>query len=312
MADLIDLTYDGPLEDDIVINNIADFNDLLINLEENDPARTSIIELFRGGLGPIGEHVNIFTVYRNQFRNPIVDGKIFKLIGLNLSLCTFGSNKGEIAFYGDSKEELLEIIRIGFSGGTNIRLSKSNFSSISAFRCVPDNMGIYHVLVCRLHVGRAYRYDGQILELSTSQKPTINFDIGATHREFLVYDCHKNSYVLPMFIVSFGSRKFKAVHGEVHELFCQPENRTPLNVLSVFVSMLIQFDATPAPPLTTIVDNYEINGNADELVHELQRLQNFDRIRNVFDAYFSPLLESCICIATGSTELRDALAAMIQ
>ncbi|XP_019427716.1 PREDICTED: LOW QUALITY PROTEIN: probable inactive poly [ADP-ribose] polymerase SRO2 [Lupinus angustifolius] len=186
---------------------------------------------FLKGMGFMGHATTLMALHKNNVscsfaRQARLDCfRIFsKAVGIKI-----GSDANvKYAWYGDSLDELMEIVSFGFSGcknhddgheshGVGICLFSAN-SSIDSFihnamSTVVDEHGLRHVLLCKVILGNVEVVPvGSIQsQFNSNQYDTSVNDISDMRRH-IIWTSFMNSHIYPNYILSFKYNYMKDPH----------------------------------------------------------------------------------------------------
>ncbi|KAL1222997.1 putative inactive poly [ADP-ribose] polymerase SRO2 [Cardamine amara subsp. amara] len=203
--------------------------DSVILLREGNQEHEVIKTCLLSGLGTVSSDTTMVTIRKNSSEGITTRAKYisFRIFTEAMARKHGGDANVKYGWYAGSKEEIERIISFGFSNrevgkfendagsyGIGIHLVPSKCSLLAASSTEADEEGLRHLLLCRLILGKS-----EIIISGSKQSypSSIEFDSGVDDlhnpRNYVVWSCNMNSYILPSYIVSFRSPSLRVSRG---------------------------------------------------------------------------------------------------
>ncbi|KAG7592751.1 Poly(ADP-ribose) polymerase catalytic domain [Arabidopsis thaliana x Arabidopsis arenosa] len=213
------------LSDDADSSSSFSKTDSLILLGEGNPEHDVIKTCLLSGMGVVSSDTTIVTIRKNSSEGITTRAKFlsFRIFTDAVARKHGGDANVKYGWYAGSKDEIQSIISYGFSNrdvgkfendgcshGIGIHLVPSKCSLLAASATEPDEEGLRYLLLCRLILGKPEL----IISGSKQSYPSsAEFDSGVDDlhnpRNYVIWSCNMNSFILPSYIVSFRSPRLR-------------------------------------------------------------------------------------------------------
>ncbi|XP_059447244.1 probable inactive poly [ADP-ribose] polymerase SRO2 [Corylus avellana] len=188
----------------------------LIRIGEGSVEHDLLKRVFLLGMGTAAKDTDVVAIHRNTGSSLAKKARLdsYKIFSEAVARKCGGNANTRYAWYGGARDEILGILKHGFSlctrpmhgpsYGDGLHLASAKFSIDSASSSVADEDGLRHILLCRVIMGNMeVVYPGSKQFHPSSQ----NFDSGVDNpsdpRRLIVWSAFMNSYILPAFIITF-------------------------------------------------------------------------------------------------------------
>ncbi|KAL1215362.1 putative inactive poly [ADP-ribose] polymerase SRO3 [Cardamine amara subsp. amara] len=218
----------GEIFDSDQLGNFSGDSTILLN--EGSTEYDVIKNCFISGMGLFSNDTTIVTIRKNSTERITTKARIaaFRVFTDAMTRKNNGDANVKCAWYcGSSKEEIDNIISYGFSNreiekfendvrshGVGINLVHHRCSLAAAVVGEGDEEGIKHLLLCRVILGKP---ELTISGSKQSYPSSTWFDSGVDNlenpRRYVIWSSNMNSYILPIYIVSFRSPRLTGLSG---------------------------------------------------------------------------------------------------
>ncbi|KAF9662330.1 hypothetical protein SADUNF_Sadunf18G0041700 [Salix dunnii] len=196
-----------------------------------------------------------------------------------------GDRNVKNGWYGASKQEILHIISYGFSRcngqsrGVGVYLSTSKFVLQTFPSTTEDENGLRHTLLCFVEMGKM-----ELIRAGSKQiyPSSVEFDSGVDNLEdpsrLVVWSAYMNSFILPIYIVSFKAPSFSIVslREQINEVRLGGEM---LSCAALFPIMVKVFGLARGGMICKSLDKHrKCKINRDQMIQSLKRIIGSDPI----------------------------------
>ncbi|KAL6509615.1 hypothetical protein OROGR_022925 [Orobanche gracilis] len=165
-------------------------------------------------------NAQVEVIHRKDYCSAIMDrAKIQSFCMYSRAMemkCGVGNAVVRYAWFGASKNEIIEIICHGFgfptcsrTHGQGVYLSPVNHPIESVRSADPDKDGLKHMLLCRVILGKPeVIYPGSEQDNPSSEEFDYGVDNLASPQKYIIWTPRMNTHILPEFVVSFRASSY--------------------------------------------------------------------------------------------------------
>ncbi|KAJ8753511.1 hypothetical protein K2173_022752 [Erythroxylum novogranatense] len=196
-------------------DQLQEFGGGLVRLFEGDRVHDVIRRNFLSRLGFLGAQTKVVAIHRNPYSDAIGQAKMqsFQIFTKALETKRHGNANVRYAWYGNTRNEIREIVKYGFGGhlidsnrlyGRGIYLAPDNCPMECVKNLVVGNDGLRHLLLCRVILGKQ-----EVVDPGSDQchPSSAEFDSGvddlSNPKKYIVWSTNMNTHILPEFVMSF-------------------------------------------------------------------------------------------------------------
>ncbi|KAL8534181.1 hypothetical protein ACS0TY_010256 [Phlomoides rotata] len=211
--------YDGMMADsdcesssDSGFRQFKEFSEIgMVKVEEDQGEHGVIKKTLLGGMGFIGNEINLVAIHKNSHSSVTGQAKLeaFQIYCQAVAARRGGDANLRYGWYGGSRDEICDILNFGFensssSQGNGVYLSPANLLIESALRAEEDENGVRHMLMCRVILGKTETISPGSKQLQPS---SIDFDSGIDNplepTKYIIWTAYMNTHIFPAYIISF-------------------------------------------------------------------------------------------------------------
>lgn len=262
------------------------FDDGLVRLVEGDTVYEIINRRFVSSFDSLGVQASVVGIHKNGFGGVMGQARLnsFRVYAQAVENKCGGNANAKYAWYGASKEEIVQIVSHGFGHcglsqnnglyGGGVYLSPDNSPLESACNSVVDKDGLRHLLLCRVILGKA-----ELVQIGSEQchPSSEEFDSGVDNlsapRKYIVWSTHMNTHILPEFVVSFRAPPCLAGFVRINPKRSSVPT-SPWVPFSILISVLSKF---LPPPAVSLINKYHESHKAKKISRN-EMIQRFRQI----------------------------------
>ncbi|XP_075660245.1 putative inactive poly [ADP-ribose] polymerase SRO2 [Castanea sativa] len=200
--------------------------DGLVEVSEGSPEHHVLRGSFLMGMTPVAKQTNVVAIHKNSSSSLTRRARFdsFRLFMEAVAEKCGGNAQERYAWFGGTREELVEIVKHGFSHcgkpvhgqsyGVGVYLASAKYPMEDALSSEVDEYGLKHILLCRVILG-----DMEVVSPGSNQfhPSSQKFDSGvdnlADPRRYIVWSAYMNSHIFPTYMISFKAPSLKHFQG---------------------------------------------------------------------------------------------------
>ncbi|XP_059656395.1 probable inactive poly [ADP-ribose] polymerase SRO5 [Cornus florida] len=291
----------------------------LNEVDEGDRQHQLIKHCFFSGLGSLAAQTSLVSIRKNACSTFTAKARLhsFRVFTRAMEMKYGGNANVKYAWYGDSKDEITNIISRGFGHcdktednglyGCGIYLTPDNHSLEGVKSTVVDEDGLRHILFCRVVMGKMELvHPGSQQSHPSSEEFDSGVDNLTSPKKYIVWSTYMNSHICPEFVLSF--RAPPCVMGWQRIQHAPRMPTSPWLPFSTLITALSKF----LPPHTISLISKHYSDHREQRIsrHELvQRVRQItgDKILTTIIKYFrdKQLRESTDFLPSNSATVRQ-------
>lgn len=258
----------------------------MMRIGEESKEHRVIKNQFLSGMNQLAEDTSVVTIHRNICSTMYMKARFeaFKSC-VDAVRERRGDRNVKCGWYGASKQEILHIISFGFSRcngqshGVGVYLSTSKFILETFPSTIEDENGLRHMLLCYVEMGKM-----ELIRAGSKQiyPSSVEFDSGVDNLEdpsrLVVWSAYMNSFILPIYIVSFKAPSFSigSLREQINEVRTGGEKLSIAVLLPILVKV---FGPAKGDMISKSLDDHrKCKINRDQMIQSLKRIIGNDRM----------------------------------
>ncbi|XP_057948824.1 probable inactive poly [ADP-ribose] polymerase SRO2 [Malania oleifera] len=272
----------------------------MVRLEEGIREHEIVNNSFLSGMERLKSGIKVVATHKNTYRG--LSGKArlegFRIFSEAVTRKCGGNANMKYAWYGASKDEIIQILSHGFSRcggpetgelyGSGVYLSPAKFSIDAALSSLPDENGLSHVLLCRVILGNMEVVcPGSQQFRPSSREFDTGVDFLPAPRRYVVWSPYMNSHIFPNYIVSFKASVFNSFQSVPAPEVKPTGSPSPWMRFPILMYMLSRI--LPLPTMDLIAKYYSFYRE-----NKIMRLKFVQRLRELAgDELLMAAIKSC-------------------
>ncbi|KAL7590625.1 hypothetical protein Lser_V15G41181 [Lactuca serriola] len=199
---------------------------MLRRVEKGTSEYVNVARSFINGMRSFENHVDVVAIHRKNYKWSVMDearAEAFRRFATAVANRNGGDPNIRFGWYGGFREEIRDILCYGFrrlensssSYGRGVYFSPVNNSNASQKSIIADSDGAMHVLLCRLILGKLEPIPfGSQIDHPTSTEFNSGVDDLSSPKRYIIWEPYMNTFVLPLFIVTFKANSLIGVRKE--------------------------------------------------------------------------------------------------